>query len=564
LPSQEHRGGMAHISEVCLSPDGRQLAYVDGAGLWLKWLNRIAPSMLISGNARAASPFWSPDGEHIGWCEDQKILRRPISGGQTLTIGSFDTPVVPPIGGAVWLRDDRIVGSNADGPLFVFPALGGKREVLVPLGEKESDFHKPARMPGHNAVLFLVHGADGHNTIAYWDPVRGRKNVYTVNAQNRVGVLDIGYAPSGHLLYTDSHVWAVSFSLPKLEATGDPIRIFEGFRGITVADDGTLGLAMIELEETQLRGLIWINRKGTLLQQAGAPESGLYEPQLSPDESKISFSSTEPASGNSRIWVFDLLRNSATPKSTPGFNAQGALWDTAGKGLLYARGGKPNTEIVSAPLEGGGAEKVLIEGMLFDTARNGDLLLLLPQGRHPYLTLLDRASSNQPAASITLTNLPGGNLWVVALAQPRLAPNGKALACVLTETEREEIYCLHLPEAGEKEMISRGGGKLPIWRADGQELFYLGGNGRKMMAVSVTWDNAPHFGEPHELFQLPDSIVIGLRNSVPLSDYAVSHDGERFLMMRRSPEAESKAAFTPALYLVQNWSEEYKKELKKK
>src|SRR5262245_4315554 len=157
LPTQPKAGGAGRVNEVHLSPDARSLAYTDGAGLWLKWLDQISPPMLVSTNEKCASPFWSPDSAHIAWFEGEKLLRRPVTGGPAQTVASMDTPVTAQVAGGAWLRGDRIICANADGPLFSVPARGGKFEVVAPLRDKESDFHKPVVVPGRAGVIFVVH-----------------------------------------------------------------------------------------------------------------------------------------------------------------------------------------------------------------------------------------------------------------------------------------------------------------------------------------------------------------------------------------------------------------------
>jgi hypothetical protein len=130
----------------------------------------------------------------------------------------MDAPVTPMYGGGAWLRDGRILCANAEGPLFSFPASGGNRQVIVPLGPNESDSHKPVAIAAHSAVLFPVHTAESIRTIAYWAPYAGRKDVYrvpagAVHARFSQEIFAVDFAPDGHLFYADENgLWAVAFS----------------------------------------------------------------------------------------------------------------------------------------------------------------------------------------------------------------------------------------------------------------------------------------------------------------------------------------------------------------
>ena len=556
LPGHSNQQPTAQVKEVQLSPDGRMLAYIDDAGLWLKWLDQIGAPLLVSTNAKCASPFWSPDAVNVAWFEDEKLLRRAISGGQTLEIASMDTPVTPNLGGGVWLRDERIVCANSDGPLFVVPAMGGKRDILVSLGERESDFHKPVAVPGNPGVIFPVHGSNGVSTIAYWSPKTGRRNIFQASIRE---IFSLGFAPTGHLLYSDNNVWAVPFSLDTLRSTGEPFRIFENCRSFSVAEDGTLGFAIADVENYKPRRLVWVSRSGKFLEPVGTPEPGLYDPQLSPDEAKILYSTDSPAWAINHHWVFDTVRNSATPVNTGGQETGGGRWDASGEYILHRFGGLPYAKTVSTCLDGSEPDRILAAGSIADFAPNANLLLLVTPPPDVHFSWLDLGQTNRIPTPLKPGLLPGGNLWVSLTAQPRLAPNGQALAFVAPETSRDEVWCFRFPLGDRKVMVSRAGGELPVWRPDGQELFFLSADRKAMMAVPVRWENGPQFGEPLELFSLPDSIVGGVIDFVPNGEYAVTHDGQRFLMMQRTEPPDTKAAPTPALYLVQNWYQEFQR-----
>ena len=85
-----------------------------------------------------------------------------------------------------------------------------------------------------------------------------------------------------------------------------------------------------------------------------------------------------------------------------------------------------------------------------------------------------------------------------------------------------------------------GGGFLPLWRADGRELFYLAPEG-KVMSVEVKTDGTFENAAPKQLFQT--NILRG--EGVP---YSVSPDGSRFLI-----EITAEDSSTP-LAVVLNWT----------
>src|SRR5262249_4685955 len=151
-----------------------------------------------------------------------------------------------------------------------------------------------------------------------WDPKTGRKDLYKADTPE---IFTVGFAPTGHLLYTDRHVWAVPFSLERLEVTGERFRVLENCRAISVADNGTVGFATADREENQPRRLVWVDRKGNILAPVGTAQPGLYGPDLSPDQTKIVYDTFEPGLPGGRLWSFDIGQGFATAISTSGQNA---------------------------------------------------------------------------------------------------------------------------------------------------------------------------------------------------------------------------------------------------
>jgi dipeptidyl aminopeptidase/acylaminoacyl peptidase len=155
----------------------------------------------------------------------------------------------------------------------------------------------------------------------------------------------------------------------------------------------------------------------------------------------------------------------------------------------------------------------------------------------------------------------GSDLWVLGISDrkaqpflrtssnesaPKFALDGRWLAYVSDESGREEIYVQPYPGPGGKKQISAEGGVEPVWNPTGRELFYRSGN--KMMAVDTGSGTSLGFtpGKPRLLFELP---------YLPTANYDVSPDGQRFLMLK--PTEQAQAAPTQ-INVVLNWFEELK------
>jgi Tol biopolymer transport system component len=124
---------------------------------------------------------------------------------------------------------------------------------------------------------------------------------------------------------------------------------------------------------------------------------------------------------------------------------------------------------------------------------------------------------------------------------PALSPDGKWIAYQSDESGRNEIYVRAFPESEEKFPVSNTGGKMPAWRADGREIYYVSPD-VKMMAVSVDTSHDIHSGTPAPLFD------VRLLYHPNLRQYDTV-DGTRFLLNRLVVD-EQRFPFT----LVQNWT----------
>ena len=154
-----------------------------------------------------------------------------------------------------------------------------------------------------------------------------------------------------------------------------------------------------------------------------------------------------------------------------------------------------------------------------------------------------------------------GDRSPVAVAQSRFgegsgkfSPDGRWIAYSAAEAGQPQIYVQAFPGPGPKLQVSNKGGTDPVWRRDGGELYYRSDD--KMMVVSVTTSPKFKAGAPRLLWEAPYSHGTGSSCGMPWvgsSNYDVSADGQRFLMVRDpEPVPASK------IVVVLNWAEEVK------
>jgi Tol biopolymer transport system component len=122
------------------------------------------------------------------------------------------------------------------------------------------------------------------------------------------------------------------------------------------------------------------------------------------------------------------------------------------------------------------------------------------------------------------------------------SPDGQFIAFDSGVTDATEVYVGRLHEPG-RQRVSTRRGTWPRWRADGGELFYVEEDTRQIMAVDVSRNgNDLRFGTPHRL-------PIGRLRSTGGFTYAVSGDGQRFLVALAGDDNAAEP-----LTLVSDWT----------
>ena len=243
----------------------------------------------------------------------------------------------------------------------------------------------------------------------------------------------------------------------------------------------------------------------------------------------------------SELWVYDLERGTrvhlagGTHQVLRGSSALSPLWSPDGSRLVFSG----SADLYWMPADGSSDAEALLVGdnSAYTKSWSSDGRFLSYQEEHPttgFDLWVMPPDGDQTPRSFFATPATETHL--------HFSPNGRWVAYMSTESGRAEVYVRPFPGPGGAIPISTDGGSLPVWSADGRELFYR--NGETMMVVSV--DTGVRFtaGTPEILFD-------GAYNNTN-NDYDVSDDG-RFLMVRPDPNATANR-----LQVVLNWVEELK------
>ena len=143
---------------VAISPDGSHLVYTANRSLWLRPVDQLQATQVPGTEEEARAPFFSADGQSIGFWADAQLKKVSVSGGAPVTLADG---VSNPFG-ASWGADDMILYGQPEGIMQV-PGASGTPALLIPVDEREV-MHRPQMLPGGEWVLFTVRDGPGN-----WD-----------------------------------------------------------------------------------------------------------------------------------------------------------------------------------------------------------------------------------------------------------------------------------------------------------------------------------------------------------------------------------------------------------
>jgi serine/threonine protein kinase/Tol biopolymer transport system component len=549
LPSSQALAGLAEQA-LAFSADGSQLAYLSTTGegaqqIYLRAMNGVE-GRPVRGTERATNPFFSPDGQWLGFFADGKLKKVLVNGGVAQDV------VAVPEGsrGASWASAHTIAFAPYSSVLQQVSDRGGAPGPITRFETGETLHTWPQFLPGGNAVLFTA-VTSSPTAIAVQSIGTGERRTLIKGQATDMP----SYAPSGHLVYAQAgNLMAVPFDLDRLEAKGDAVPVEQGVLQYTVSATGSLAYISGK-PQTPVRRLVWVSRDGTE-QLVGAPARFYNQPRLSPDGRRVAVDVVESAQ-KMQVWLYDLERDTLAPFTFESVNRH-AVWTPDGKRIAFMSNREGATQIFWQLADGSGGLERLTSNPPTTTAD----ILNIPYSWSPegQLTFVKVVPTSGAEFWVLQTSSGSGKVRTaqrVAVqvrnpdGAPQLSPDGRWLAYAADDDSgRREIYVQPYPGLGGKFQISTGGGNEPQWSRDGRELFYRSGN--KMIAVAIATEAGFVAGKPTPLFE--GNYASGLAGWVR-ANYDVSKDG-RFLMIK--PANQGREPLTQ-INVVLNWSEELKR-----
>ena len=551
LPDEQAFGGVTS-QFVAIAPTGDRLAFVGTDGIWLRALDQMDAS-LVSGAETAYVPFFSFDGQWLGFWTDGQLQRVSISGGPPVALGAAEY-----LYGVSWGVDDTILFGQSDG-IWQVPGTGGTPERVIPIEDGEA-VYGPQMLPGDDQVLFTLRPAG----TGSWD--QAQIVVESLANGERSVLIDGGrdarYLSTGHLVYALEGTLLVQvFDVDELVMVGGAVALVEGVRttpygqsGATqfgVSRDGVLAYVSGSYADYE-SDLVWVDHEGRE-QRLEIPAAAYSQPRVSSDGTKVvaSIQGDEARS----IWIADATRGTLGRITSAAANEGAPIWTPDGRHVVFTSdrdGGRDAFYRKSADGTGEVEHLATIDG---EGLRAGNWS---PDGSHLVFSLYrDGATTTTDIGVLSMETERSWRLLLETDADefgPAISPDGRWLAYVSDETGNHEVYVARFPDLGDRQQVSTDGGLDPLWSPDGRELYYLGTGGAEpyeMRLVSIA--PGPPFSVGHSEVLFSRATVVRPTSAARFHD--IASDGQRFLFL--SPQsAGAGAVVSPQINVVLNWTQE--------
>ncbi|HXH90322.1 MAG TPA: hypothetical protein VNN25_01990, partial [Thermoanaerobaculia bacterium] len=502
---------------LALAPDGRTLCFgaLQGGERWL-FLRRLDSFDVrrVEGSIDATCPFWSSDGEWIGFSAHGKLWKTNVEGRQA---PAALTDVWPTGAVASWLGHTILFADHG----------GGRREIyrIADQGGTPVKVTEPKKSEWRHTWPHLL--ADGHHFL-YWSAAANSFDHQIILASFDSpstsvllpNVSNVALIRRDQLVYVrDAELLSQRFDVDRGTLIGEPVLIAKDVEYFYPTGRATFDAAngvIVYRTDTRTGRLVAADRKGvTRLIDDHGPFDRLSL-SYSNDGKRTAVTVLNRATGLGDIWIYDLSRAVRDRLTNDSGLAITPVWAPDGRSIVYSLAAGTYPHLFRRDLTASASEELLPPGTFQfagSFSSDGNTLFFereVPQTKTDIYRLDMHTRKAEPVLNSTFYE-----------EDPQVSADGKWLAFWSDSTGSSEVYLQSL-SAGEvhRVHISTNGGTSPRWRGDGQELFYLSS---KDVVMSVTPKVAGQWDETNltELFHLPPDTL----------RFAPSPDGQSFLLV---------------------------------
>jgi dipeptidyl aminopeptidase/acylaminoacyl peptidase len=434
-----------------------------------------------------------------------------------------------------WIQNGDILVRQAAG-LFRFPLQGG---ALAPI-PSSSDTSFPTFLSDGQRFLARVNGVNGSSIQL--GALGSAVHTLVIDNVESAPVLAPTPGAKTYLMFLHgSDLMAQEFDVASGKVLGNPTALIPHIGRVgnpavmpTVGVSPTGILAYQTANQAATRQLRLVDRSG-LPVRTFSPDVSLERPRLSPDQSSVAGERL----GN--IWVTELVRESSDRKTLDDTSGTSAVWSKDGSRIAFLR---PQRGIYAIDVRGSGKPELLVETQGLPTSWSGKHLLYSVERK---LYVVDLGGDKKP---IQIT--PDG----ISDARGEFSPDGNYIAYNSDRSGRKapdggifhDVYVQPLRPGARETRVSLNAGRMPRWRGDGKEIFFVSFDG-DLMAADIKLGDPVLVGKPHKLFHFDSRSS----QEVVTNGYDVTRDGQQFLIV--SPLEELNSPIT----VVLNWWVEVEK-----
>jgi serine/threonine-protein kinase len=529
------------VRHLAISEDGSRVAYASGSRLWIR---RMDQKETVAIDANVSNPFFSPDGEWVGFFADPGQLKKvPVRGGAPVSIAV----AVGRPGGGTWRPDGTIVFATSEG-LYQVSDTGGDATLLAKpdAARKERAYAWPQLIPDSESLLF---------TIVPEGPIEAAQiAVLDLKTRTAHSVLRGGssarYVPTGHLVYASGQALsAMVFDRRTLRSRGESVSLRDvqiatapdnGAADFAVSEAGTLVFLTPAAPDRLPSALWWVDRHGKAEPLPLAPGGYVY-PRVSPDGSRVA---VDVPGANRDIWIWNAKRPGLTRLTSGPAEDMVPTWSPSGR-LFFASQRNGNFDVYSQAPDGAAPERVEFAGpgdqMPISVTPDGTALIVNENFKD--LSVLSLTQNRR----LTPLLHSEANEWI-----GEVSPDGEWIAYESDESEgRIDIFVRPFRDpTARREKVSVNGGRYPMWARHRGELFYVDPDGA-MMAASMTLSPTLVVGRVTKLFDLQKP-----PRFISARPYDISPRDGRFLVVRPVAGAVNRSI---DVAVVLNWFDELRR-----
>ena len=522
-----------------VSPDGEKVAAVlrPAAMGQRVYVRRLDDTEFreVPGTDGAQGLVWAPDSDRFAFSTPQGIKFSSLSG-----VNSLPAVVLPGYGAMVWGSDDRMV-AGVGAPLPMYRWQAGGQGVPDPPNPDGVILRQPFDRFGNRALLVAemrTVGTTSEVLVVAQSDDGGVRELTRIDTPTPA--LTTSLIRSGHLLIARversgrSILTAQPFDTATMTLSGHPATLVEDLnQTVSASDTGVLAFGP---RNESAEDLVWVNARGELISRVMSKLQA-QNFDVSRDDRFVVLQAPKA------LRVHDLQRGVTSMVTSRGVDP---IWSADGRQIAFSVVAAGERGIYVMPAFGGAERRVYTSAVptfIDDWSSDGKWL-----SAHT-----NRVNTTDQKGEGFLIPLDPGAKPIVfgdttaarGVDEGRFAPDGRWLAFGLSSADAGDVFLMPLPPTGERWQVSVSGGAQPRWSSDGKTLFFLATDGR-LMAVDVEARPGapPAISAPRALFQT------GLSVTLNLDQFAVSRDGQRFLI-RRPEEAVAK----DEIRIIVNWPE---------